>query len=88
MARLLFFGKIADIAGAKTREELLPDGAFKISDLIDAIGLKDEALAAALREETVRFVVNEQMVSGDVSISNDDEVAFFAACERRVGRPT
>ncbi len=77
MARLLFFGKLADLAGAKAREEKLSDGAHKISDLINAIGLKDETLAAALREETVRFVVNEQIVSGDVPISDDDEVAFL-----------
>lgn len=77
MARLLFFGKLADLAGTTMREERLPDGASKIADLINVIGAKDETLAAVLREQTVRFVVNEKMVSGDISISNEDEIAFL-----------
>ncbi|MBT8472351.1 MAG: molybdopterin converting factor subunit 1 [Marinicaulis sp.] len=77
MTRLLYFGKLADIAGGRMREIPAPDHVETISDLIAHIGEADAVLAAALADETVRYAVNEEIVSREAAISNTDEVAFL-----------
>ncbi len=77
MARLLFFGKLGDIAGARTREYVLPAGVDVIDALIDAIAREDETLGAALSEKSVRFAVNETIAARDAPIHNEDEIAFL-----------
>ena len=77
MARLLFFGKLSDVAGARERDFVVPEKVSTVSDLIDALRQGDEYLGAALSDETVSIIVNEARVSRSFAISADDEVAFL-----------
>ena len=77
MARLYYFGKLADIAGARMREMPAPDYVKTISDLIAHIGEANETLATALADETVRYAVNKEIVPRETAIANTDEVAFL-----------
>ncbi|NOX95850.1 MAG: MoaD/ThiS family protein [Alphaproteobacteria bacterium] len=77
MARLLFFGKLGDIAGGRSRELTLEPDTKTVMQLVEFIGKIDSALGAALLETSVRFIVNEQIVSPTHSIANGDEIAFL-----------
>ena len=76
MARILFFGKLADIAGGRERELKLSSEIRSVGQLIDQIASDDELLGAALRQKSVRYIINEQIEPGDV-ISDKDEIAFL-----------
>lgn len=76
MARLLFFGKLGDLAGAREREMALGD-ARTVAALIDALGSGDSALGAALNAASVRYAVNEAMAPRDAAIADSDEIAFL-----------
>ncbi|MHA7871888.1 MAG: MoaD/ThiS family protein [Hyphococcus sp.] len=77
MARLLFFGKLGDLAGGRLREEALPDGVATVTALVAAIGDRDPALGDALSAPSVRVVVNETIAARDASVGADDEIAFL-----------
>ena len=75
MARLLFFGKLADVAGERLREVSVQGGT--IDSLVSSLAADDAVLGAALNEKSVRYVVNEAIVGRDTVISDDDEIAFL-----------
>lgn len=77
MARILFLGKLADIAGGRTRELTLDANVRTIDDLIVAVSAQGNLLAEALNEKSVRFVINENFASRNSIISGGDEIAFL-----------
>jgi len=77
MARILFFGKLADAAGGRVRDLPLTPGTRTIDDLVSALGAEEESLAAALNEKSVRFIVNEMVAARDAPIGDEDEIAFL-----------
>ncbi|PQA86904.1 MoaD/ThiS family protein [Hyphococcus luteus] len=77
MARLLFFGKLADAAGARARQVKLEPETRTIDDLVAVLGDEDAALGASLNEKSVRFIVNETLASRDAAIGDKDEIAFL-----------
>lgn len=76
MARLLFFGKLGDIAGARERDVSL-HGAQTVSALIEMIEAGDSVLGEALRAASVRCMINEEIISSDAEINDADEIAFI-----------
>ncbi len=76
MARVLFFGKLASLAGRQELQAPLPPGETTVAGLIDLITKDDAELGAALKEASVRVIINEQMDDNAV-ITDDDEVAFL-----------
>ena len=76
MARILFFGKLADAAGGRMRDWPLGE-ALTVGDLVAALGAADKGLGAALGEKSVRFIVNEVMASHEAPIGDEDEIAFL-----------
>ncbi len=77
MARILFFGKLADAAGGRSRDLALGEGSKTVSDLIETLGAGEAPLAEALNEKSVRFIVNEMVAGRDAAISDEDEIAFL-----------
>ncbi len=77
MARILFFGKLAEAAGGREREWPLEPGTRTIDDLVTAIGADEASLGEALNEKSVRFIVNEMIAARDASIGDEDEIAFL-----------
>ncbi len=76
MARLMFFGKLGDIAGARARDFPL-NNVDTVSALKAAIFENDNGLGEALGDPSVRCIVNEEMTRGDAAITDDDEIAFI-----------
>jgi molybdopterin synthase sulfur carrier subunit len=76
-ARLLFFGRLADIAGARERAFDLP-GPISIASLMDALGAGAPELAGALAAPSVRVAINQAIVRGrDAMAGPGDEIAFL-----------
>lgn len=73
MARVLLFGRLADIAG--WREATI--AADTLSDLRDSLTATDAALGEALAGQGVQAAVDKVIVRGDTSLTAASEVAFL-----------
>lgn len=73
MARVLMFGRLADIAG--WRERIV--AADRLSALRSAIGERQPELARALDADAVSVIVNDVLTRGDTPVADADEVAFL-----------
>ncbi len=72
MAKLVFLGRLEDLAGAAERQV----AAGTLADVLDAL---DSDLAAALRADRIRLALNGTLV-GDraaVVLGEGDELAFL-----------
>jgi molybdopterin synthase sulfur carrier subunit len=76
-ARILFLGRLAEIAGG--RERALPLGApASLAEIVEALGRGDPELAAALAAPSVRVAVNQQIQRGrEGRAGPGDEIAFL-----------
>jgi molybdopterin synthase sulfur carrier subunit len=72
VARLVFLGRLEDIAGAS--ERTVPGGA-----LAEVLAALDADLVAALTADRIRLAINGTLVSDRASlvIGEDDELAFL-----------
>ena len=77
MARLLFFGKLGDVAGGRARDWALNADIATVRDLIAALGAQDAALGDALSHNSVRCIVNEAVSPLDSAVADEDEIAFI-----------
>lgn len=73
--RVLFFGRLAEIAGGRTRDA--PDDIASLAALRDYLTEVDPILAQALLSAGVRAAVNKIVATGDVALAPGDEVAFM-----------
>lgn len=76
MARVLMFGRLADVAG--WRERSLPETPATLSALKALLSAENPALGAALAGRGVQVAVGKAIVRGDVALSSGVEVAFLA----------
>jgi molybdopterin synthase sulfur carrier subunit len=75
VARVLLFGRLADIAGWREREiDPLPDSLCGLRDLL---GRDDAALAEALAGRGVRAALDKALAAGEASLAGVREVAFM-----------
>lgn len=76
--KILYFARIRQIAGRSSEEVEVPASVATVSDLIEHLSARDEAVAAALAERrTLRAAVDQNHVALDASIIGAREVAFF-----------
>ena len=73
MARVLLFGRLADVAGWRERES----GAITLAALRAELCGLDAALAEALAGRGVQAVVDQTLVRGDMALTATSEVAFL-----------
>lgn len=73
MARVLLFGRLSDLAGWRERD--IP--ATSLADLRGRLAAEDPALFEALQAPAVRTAVDQELVSLDVVLRPDSEVAFL-----------
>ena len=72
MARVLLFGKLADVAG--WRDRVIEAATLtELTALVSA----DPTLAAALCGQGVQIAVDQILVRGDVALSATSEVAYL-----------
>ena len=73
MARVLLFGRLADLAGWREREV----AAGTIGELRDALAALDADLAEALAGPSVQVAIDKALVRGDAALTATAEVAFL-----------
>jgi len=73
VARVLLFGRLADIAGWRERE-LEADSVGALRALLSG---EDEALAGALAGPGVQVALDQAILRGDAALSARSEVAFL-----------
>ena len=72
MITVLFFGRVADLVNARTREV----AASPAGDSL--LSLRDRVFAGIEVPATVRMSLNKVVVPGDAPVVDGDEVAFFS----------
>lgn len=72
--KLLFFGAIAEIVGKRESKLKLSESAT-LSNVVERLETQYSGLAA----QKLLFAVNEEYVSESTKVSDDDELAIFAA---------
>ena len=73
MARVLLFGRLADVAGWRERQV----EASSISALRALLSGEDDALAQALGGPGVQVALDQAILRGDAALSARSEVAFL-----------
>lgn len=76
MARLLFFGRLGDLAGGVERTLDLSHP-HEVHELIAVLEAGDRLLGSALTEGRVRYALNGVVVSDQALVGQDDELAFL-----------
>ena len=75
MIKVLFFGKLSDLV--KT-QPMVVDDYEDLKSLCFGLSSLDAVLGGAIVEKTTRVAVNHTFVSGNVTLSPNDEVAFMS----------
>lgn len=76
MAKLLYFGRLGDLAGTHEETLDLPSDIGTAGDLRTWLDLRFEA-DGALLEPTVRIAVNNEISFDTTDVSDADEIAFM-----------
>ena len=76
MAKILYFGRLSDIAGMMEESLSLPDSVSTAGDLRQFLDLRFNA-GGALLEPTVRIAVNNELCFDGTQIEQNDEIAFM-----------
>ena len=77
MAEVIFFASIRESLGCDRLSLEIPENT-KVSTLVEMLTeVNGEAWREALTAENVRIAVNQELISGDETLSGADEIAFF-----------
>jgi molybdopterin synthase sulfur carrier subunit len=74
VARILLFGRLADVAGWRERELVAPP---TLSALRQRLGRDDQRLGEALAGPGVQAAVDQAIVHGDAPLEGVAEIAFL-----------
>ena len=75
--RLLYFGRLAEVAGSRGVEVTLPHEIETVAALRHWIGREQPILGAALASPTVRVVIADAYASDDYPLAGVTEIAFI-----------
>jgi molybdopterin synthase sulfur carrier subunit len=75
--RIVYCGRLQDAAGRRSAEVDPPAEVATALAVRDWISADDQSLRDALRDPSVRIVVNDEVLIGDRHVGPDDEIAFM-----------
>ena len=76
--KLVYFAWVRERMGRADEQLDKPEGVETVADLINWLQARDEQGAYAFEQaEIIRAAINQEHVSHDMGLSDDDEVAFF-----------
>lgn len=77
MIKVLFFARIRDQVGCTELDVELPDTVDNIEGFTGAIKARGAAFDEALSDPNVLIAVNQEMASGQTTVEDGDEIAYF-----------
>ena len=78
MARLLYLGRFADVAGMREENADLPASASTLAGLKIWMDTRNPALSAAFAQAHARVAINQEIIRrADHPVRNSDEIAFL-----------
>lgn len=77
MVRVLFFGRLGELAGAAETVVDLPSAEMAIEAFRDHIARSNPELANELGKSSVRAAINQEIVFTGAILRSGDEVAFL-----------
>jgi sulfur-carrier protein len=77
MAKLLFLGKFADMAGGREQQKVLSKNIASMGQLLAQLQQENPMLAEALQHVSTNYVVNQEICHADAPIKDTDEIAFL-----------
>lgn len=75
MARILFFGRLRDIAGCATMD--LVECSANLAELRAVLARQNPILGEALNDASIRVAVDRVMIGADASLEGAHEIAFM-----------
>lgn len=78
MARVLFFGRLRDIAGTAELNVAMPPDVDSIAGVRALLSGRDAVLGAALSEPGVRVAVDRRFADDDTPVQGALELAFMS----------
>lgn len=76
MTKLLFFGRLGDLAGGVERSVSLSEP-HSVLAMIGVLEAGDRLLGSALLDAKVRYALNGAIVGGEAMVQEGDELAFL-----------
>ncbi|PHS76632.1 MAG: molybdopterin converting factor subunit 1 [Robiginitomaculum sp.] len=76
MIKILYFGRLRENVGCREETLALPEDIATISALKQWLNTEHE-LDGALQDPSVKTMVNQTLVHGDVALSGDEEIGFL-----------
>lgn len=75
--RISYFGRLAELAGARSTEMSLPPSVRDVADLRASIRQAQPALADAMSSRSVRALIDDTIVPDSHTMADVAEVAFL-----------
>ena len=76
--QLVYFARIREIIGVSKEERSINDQTKTVGDLLDFLSLQDVKYSRAFQDlNAIRIAVNQNYVSFDHKITDQDEIAIF-----------
>lgn len=76
--KILFYGRLRDAAGDTERIVDLPADVRDADSLRAWLGADNPHLLEGLRDRSVRMIVNDELVHGNPTLAQGDEVEFLS----------
>ncbi len=78
MIQVLFFARIADLAGVREASFQCPEGGVRLDDLVKKVTARFPALAESLARPKLLFLaINQEQAGLDAQVRDGDEVAIM-----------
>ncbi|NNC37206.1 MAG: MoaD/ThiS family protein [Acidimicrobiales bacterium] len=76
MLKVLYFGRLSDLAGRREEQFNLPERITTLSQLKMWLR-KNRHLGEALDERYIKTMVNQKLVHEDLTLNGDEEIGFL-----------
>ena len=77
MVKLLYFGRIAERAGAREESVTLPESVKTGAQLVDWLAERDPVLGEVLRDPSTRIALDKEIAPNEAALSDVVEIAFL-----------
>lgn len=76
MIKILYFGRLSDVAGRREETVELPKNVSNLSELKSWLNSKHD-LGGALIDRSVKTMINQRLILNDLMLNGDEEIGFL-----------